>query len=178
MQVLKSSGEITTGHSYVETDYVTDKRLYIFSPVCTDDIIQVIKESQSKYCELDPLLTNVLNQHLGVIATSIANTVNASTQQGCAPESLKEAIFSPLIKKMDMEILFPYFHPVSHLTFLSKTMERVIQGKLLRYVELTGNVEILQSAYNANHSTQTALPKVRTDILNAIQNKEVTCLIL
>ena len=60
MQVLKSSGEITTGYSYVETDYVTDKRLYIFSPVCMVDIIQVTKESPSKYCELDPLPTNLL----------------------------------------------------------------------------------------------------------------------
>ena len=50
MQVLKFSDEITSGHSYVETDYVTDKRLYVFSPVCMDDIIQVIKESPSKYC--------------------------------------------------------------------------------------------------------------------------------
>ena len=59
MQVLKSSGEFATGHSYVETDYVTDKRLYISSPVCTDDIIQAIKESPSKYCELD-LITDKL----------------------------------------------------------------------------------------------------------------------
>ena len=35
---------------------------------------------------------NLLKQHLGVIAPSIANIVNASTQQGCVPESLKEAI--------------------------------------------------------------------------------------
>ena len=59
MQVLKSSGETTSGHSYVETDFITDKRLYIFFPVCTDDIIQIIKESPSKYCELDPLLTDL-----------------------------------------------------------------------------------------------------------------------
>ena len=57
-------------------------------------------------------------------------------------------------------------------------IERVIQGKLFRYVESTGNVQILHSAYKANQSTETALLKVRTDILNAIQNKEVTCLIL
>ena len=78
MQVLKSSGETTSGHSYVETDYVTDKRLYIFSPVCTDDIIQVIKESPSKYCDLHPLPTDLIKQHLGVIAPSKANIVNAS----------------------------------------------------------------------------------------------------
>ena len=53
MYVIKSSSKTTSDHSYVETDYATDKRLYIFSPVCMDEIIQVIKESPSKYCELD-----------------------------------------------------------------------------------------------------------------------------
>ena len=176
MQVLKSSSETTSGHSYVETDYATDQRLYIFSPVFMDEIIQLIKESPSKYCELDPLPTDLIKQHIGVIAPSIANIANASTQQECVPESLKQAILRPLIKKMDMEIKFPSFHPVSNLTFLSETIERVIQGKLLKYVESTGNEEILQSAYKANHSTETALLEVRTDILDAIQNKEVTCL--
>ena len=36
----------------------------------------------------------------------------------------------------------------------------------------------LQSAYHANCSTETALLKVKTDLLSAIDNKEVTCLIL
>ena len=125
MQVLESSGEITSGHSYVETDYVTDKRLYIFSLVFTDDIIQVIKESPSKYCELDLL---PLKWHLGVIAPSIANIVNVSTQQGCAPESLKEAILRALIKKMDMEILFPSFCPVSNWPLYQRWLRGSYKG--------------------------------------------------
>ena len=80
MQVLKSSSETTPGHSYGETDYAKDRRLYIFSPVCMDEIIQVIKESPSKYCELDPLLMDLFKQQPGVIALSIANIVNASIQ--------------------------------------------------------------------------------------------------
>ena len=42
----------------------------------------------------------------------------------------------------------------------------------------TGKLEDLQSAYRSNHSMETALLKVKTDILNAVQNKQVTCLIL
>ena len=39
-------------------------------------------------------------------------------------------------------------------------------------------MEPLQSAYRAHHSTETALLKVKTDILRAIDNQEVTCLVL
>ena len=39
-------------------------------------------------------------------------------------------------------------------------------------------MEPMQSAYRAGHSTETALIKVKPDVLNAIDNKEVVCLVL
>ena len=41
-----------------------------------------------------------------------------------------------------------------------------------------GNLKVLQSAYKAGHSTNTVLLKIKTDILNAIKNNEVMCLVL
>ena len=48
----------------------------------------------------------------------------------------------------------------------------------MRYTESTGNLELYQSAYHENHSMETALLKVKCDILDAIDKKEVLCLIL
>ena len=39
-------------------------------------------------------------------------------------------------------------------------------------------MEPLQSAYHNHHSTETALLKIQTDILDAMDNKSVTCLVL
>ena len=39
-------------------------------------------------------------------------------------------------------------------------------------------MEPLQSAYYNHHSTETALFKIQTDILDAMDNKSVTCLVL
>ena len=39
-------------------------------------------------------------------------------------------------------------------------------------------MEPMQSAYRAGHSTETALIKVKADLLNAVNNKEVVCLML
>ena len=41
-----------------------------------------------------------------------------------------------------------------------------------------GNLEVLQSAYKAGHSTKTALLKVKSNILSTINNNEVACLVL
>ena len=48
----------------------------------------------------------------------------------------------------------------------------------MEYAGKTGNLEALQSAYRANHSTKTALLKVKTDILNNMDQKRVTFLVL
>ena len=42
---------------------------------------------------------------------------------------------------------------------------------------MTGKLEGMQSAYHADHSTETALLKVKTDILNDMDNKKVNFLI-
>ena len=50
--------------------------------------------------------------------------------------------------------------------------------QITRYTESTNNLEKIQSAYFANCSTETALLKYKTNLLSAIDNKEVACLIL
>ena len=50
--------------------------------------------------------------------------------------------------------------------------------QLMRYVELTGMMEPYQSAYRKGIFTETALLQVKTDILDAIHRKEVTCLVM
>ena len=44
--------------------------------------------------------------------------------------------------------------------------------------EKSGNTESVQPAYERNHSTETALLKVKADILQAMDNQRVICLIL
>ena len=57
-------------------------------------------------------------------------------------------------------------------------MKCVVSEQLGDHVSKMGNLEVLQSAYKAGHSTETALLKVKTDILSAINNNEAVCLVL
>ena len=70
------------------------------------------------------------------------------------------------------------FRPVSNLSYLSKLIERVVCAQISEMAEKSGNTKPLQSAYKKNHSTEMALLKVKADILQAMDDQRVVCLIL
>ena len=77
-----------------------------------------------------------------------------------------------------MGLTFKNYRPVSNLSYLSKLIERIVCSRIVTEAHISGNMEPFQSVYHEGHSTETALLKVKTDILNAIDNTEVMYLVL
>jgi hypothetical protein len=95
------------------------------------------------------------------------------------PDELKQALVSPLIKKpsMDPEVLKSY-RPVSNLSFMSKLIEKHVLSHLQDY-SITHNLsDPYQSAYTKFHSTETALLKIQSDLLMAVDQKGAAVLVL
>ena len=159
-------------------EYQIDIHLTKFNHIQVEDMTKMIKQAPSKHCTLDPIPTQLLKHHVRAIAPAITGIYNSSVEQGTVSDNLKEALLKPLIKKPNMELKFPSFRPVSYLSFLSKTLERGVCRDLMCHADITGNLEPLQLAYRSNHSCEKALLKVKTDILTAIENQEVICLIM
>ena len=67
---------------------------------------------------------------------------------------------------------------MSNLSYLSKLIERVVCRQLVDMVTETGNYEGLQSAYQSQHSTEMALLKVKTNILDNMDKGHVNCLVM
>ena len=82
--------------------------------------------------------------------------------------SQKQAIVTPLLKKAGVDAAdITNYRPVSNLTFLSKTVERVVAWQLKGYLAANGLLPQLQSAYRRGHSTETALLRVMSDVFAA-----------
>ena len=70
------------------------------------------------------------------------------------------------------------YWPISNLTFLSKTIEHIVSSQLVSYLDNHHVMEVNPLVYRANHSTETTLIKVKSDILKVIGQQGVVCLLL
>ena len=73
---------------------------------------------------------------------------------------------------------FKNFRPISNLQFVSKLVERAAADQLQSHLVKTNLFPTLQSAYRPNHSTETALLKIKNGFLMNIDKQHVTLLIL
>ena len=178
MDYLQPIEEHDTDPHYIKTDYITNHRFNEFKTIDEDTILKLIKESKTKSCKLDPVPTTLLKQYAEILVPSIQCIVNTSLSQGSFTHSLKTAVVRPLLKKPNLDLVFKNYCPVSNLSYLSKIVEKVVCTQITSFAAQTKNIEDLQSAYRENHSTETALLKVKTDLLTALDNQEISCLIL
>ena len=85
----------------------------------------------------------------------------------------------PALKKAGLEVVFKNFRPISILPFVSKLSEREAADHLMRQHAVDQGLDgKFQSAYKKHHSTETALLKVKNDLLMNMDNQHVTLLVL
>ena len=151
----------------------------MFSNVTIDEVTKVITSSSSKSCTLDPIPTPLFKECLDIVMPFVTSIVNASLSTGSFTSCFKQAIVRPSLKNINLDVnVFSNYRPVSNLPFLSKVLEKIAIRQLLKHIENNGLQEVYQSAYKAMHSTETALLKVTSDILETIDRKEVCLLTL
>ena len=146
-------------------------QLNCFSSVTLQEIRHIILKAPSKSCELDPLPSWLLKECVDELFPIVTSIVNASLNHAIVPLSLKTALIRPLLKKsgLDKEVLKNY-RPVSNLSFISKVLEKVVAKRLDDHMLDNNLYSSVQSAYRERHSTETALLKVQSDILTALDS--------
>ena len=178
MDYLQPSEEHDIEPHYIETYYLTNHRFNEFETIDENTVLKLIKESKTKSCKLDPAPTTLLKQYTEVLVPSVHCIITASLSQVCFTDNLKKAILRPLLKKPNLDLAFINYHRVCNLGYLSKIVEKAVCNQITSFAAQTNSTEELQSAYREDHSTETALLKVKTDLLTALDNQEVSCLIL
>ena len=124
--------------------------------------------------------TWLVKQLSSVFAPVIANLCNSSFDQRTLPADQKKAVTRPLLKKPSLDASdVNNYRPISNLSFISKTIERLVDARLVSYADNNKLFPVFyQSAYRAHHSTETALVHLHNDMLLAIDNGEVGALAL
>lgn len=148
-------------------------------PATEDEVRKLLMTSPSKSCELDPFPTWLLKLCAEPAVPILTQLINASIAEGYVDTTLKTAHVRPLLKNPSLDINnLKHYRPVSNLPFVSKLLERVVAARLSEHMDKHGLHEPFQSAYKPNHSVESALIRVQSDILQAMDKQHVVVLVM
>ena len=173
-QGLQTSGIVQSMDKHqCETGFST------FVDVSPSDIKMIISKSANKFCSLDPMPTWLVKDNIEVLVSPFVSLINSSLRSGVFPDKFKDAIISPCLKKSTLDsLVLANYRPVSNLAFLSKVLETIVSKQLVKHLDRCDLHEVLQSAYKANHSTESALLRVKHDLLLAIDKREGVIMVM
>ena len=145
-------------------DAIITCELSAFSPTSENELSGIVKKIAAKSCSLDPVPASLLRYCIDDLLPIIKRTVIVSLSFNSAsmPSSSKNAVLSPLLRKLSVPRLWDLSTCINQ-KFLSKV------------IDLN---ESLQSAYKKHHSHETALILFQNDILKSIDNKQGVVLLL
>ena len=151
MQDIARNKIIDTSDDYLESAFETTERLTNFKLVTDQDILLILCAVPPKSCELDLIPTTLLKVYSDVIVPYIRDIVNTSIASGSFTKNIKQALLRPLLKKMGLDLALCNYRPVSNLTYISKTIKRVVCNQFTSYTSNSGKTELLQSACKQGH---------------------------
>ena len=167
LETARSSSHVSVPNLFTE-----------FLPLTQMDVEKLIMQMSKKSCALDPMPTHLLLKCTDILLPIFTKLINLSLGNGQFPSSWKVALVRPLLKKPGLELSPNNLRPVNNLQYISKLVEGAATQQIQQHLSQNLLLPSLQSAYRQFHSTETALLKIKNDLLMAMDRQKVTLLIL
>ena len=148
-----------------------------FNPITVVDIVKVVKSLKSNAVGVDSISSQFIKLSINYIAPIITHIVNVSFKHNKFPDRWKHAIIKP-IPKNDNPMSPTDFRPISLLPAISKVIEKIACSQMCQFLWGNSSLDKLQSAYKKFHSTSTALLNITDDIYKAMDQCQITLLVL
>ena len=150
----------------------------VLTPPMTDDLtmaelIDAIRRLKNKKAPGKDGVCNEMIKHLGQNARQkLLELFNLSWKSGIFPAAWKEAIIIPILKKEKDQMKKNSYRPISLLSCLGKTLERIINKRLMCHLENNNLITREQSAFRRNRSVEDQVTFLAQSIENAFQEEK------
>jgi len=113
------------------------------------------------------------------IAPFLTELFNRSMSAGHFPVAFKDAFITPSLKKPGLDVTnVQSYRPVSNLPVVLKLLKRIVARQLNSYLASANLLPSLQSGFQPGPSTETAVLRVLSDLLEAVDDGDVAALVL
>jgi retron-type reverse transcriptase len=125
---------------------------------------------------LDAIPAKILKLAAHIIAPSLTYIFNLSLQSGVYVNDSKRARVTPIFKSENKSKCENY-RPISILSIVSKVFEKEVLRQVYTYVNESNLLAKYQSGFRPQHSTISALIKIRDEILNNMDEGKINCIV-
>ena len=142
-------------------------------PITMKEIEAAIRQLKCKKAPGPDGVTNDMIKHLGPAAKkTLLELFNESWKNGTVPALWKKATIIPIHKKGKDKKDPNSYRPISLLSCLGKVLERVINRRLISFLEERKILSPTQTGYRKHRSTEDQLALIAQEIENAFQEKK------
>ena len=154
------------------------EKMEYFNPVSVHEIEHIIRFTNNKSRELDPIPTWLLKQCMSAVLLNITKIVNLSLRDASMPTLFNEASLTPILKSISLNTdEESSFTPISNLPYVSNIIEKVVDRQLTYHIQKHNLDERMKSAYKKYHSTETAWVRLHNDILSELDDNKIVLLV-
>ena len=143
----------------------------ILTPICPNEVISVIDDLKDNGNKVNTIATSVLVESKHIIAPIICHLIDLFVQQGYFPENLKLGCITPIYKNGNKTKVNNY-RPVCSLSPISKIIEKVINNRMVDFLDDHEILSKTQFGFRKNMGTETALMHYIDHIQNELNNKK------
>ena len=173
---LAVDNHIICSNSFIPDLVSSSDDCFKFTPVGTEDVRRVILSLPLNRAP-GPDKARVFKDALQVILGPITEIINCSLGTSTFPSDWKIAEVIPLPKEGDHEEP-PNNRPFSLLNVASKVCEKIVLGQFITYLISRNRLSSHQSGNKSLHSTETLNIYTTDLILEAMDKKEISTLVL
>ena len=129
---------------------------FTMTPICPNEVNTVIEDLKNNGNKVNTISSTVLVESKHIITPVICHLINLFVQQGYFPEKLKNGCITPIFKTGDKKKVQNY-RPVCSLSPLSKIIEKVINNRMVDFLNDNNIFSDTQFGFRKNMGTEAAL---------------------
>ena len=139
-----------------------------FDPITHTEIFEAISKLKNGSSPgLDKISSDLLKKHSLTFCKPLSHIFNLCISQNKVPDAFKVAIITPIHKKSLISAL-ENFRPISVISNIAKTFEKILKKKLIFYLESNNLLFEYQFGFRPHRSTDQAIANVTKLIYTAL----------